>query len=213
MTTLPGNTRRAYWLKTLHEWHWISSAICLLGLLLYAITGITLNHSEQIDTPPKIENFTSTVPATLLTQLAALGAAAEAQQYTPAMPSQLRTWANQTFHVDVSSANAEWSAREIYLSMQRPGGDGWLSISLRNGSARYQTTRRGWIAYFNDLHKGRYTGTAWTWFNDIIAAGCLMFAITGLFILKLHAVNRPFTWPLVGLGILVPLLLMILFIH
>ena len=31
--------RRAYWLKTLHQWHWISSAICLLGMLLFAVTG------------------------------------------------------------------------------------------------------------------------------------------------------------------------------
>ncbi|NTV11206.1 MAG: hypothetical protein HGA47_10590, partial [Zoogloea sp.] len=25
---------RAGWLKTLHQWHWISSALCLLGMLL-----------------------------------------------------------------------------------------------------------------------------------------------------------------------------------
>ena len=45
--------RRAYWLKTLHQWHWISSAVCLVGMLLFAVTGITLNHAAQIDAEPR----------------------------------------------------------------------------------------------------------------------------------------------------------------
>jgi hypothetical protein len=32
--------RRAFWLKHLHQWHWVSSAACLVGMLLFAITGI-----------------------------------------------------------------------------------------------------------------------------------------------------------------------------
>ena len=30
-------SRKAFWLKQLHTWHWISSAISLIGLLLYPI--------------------------------------------------------------------------------------------------------------------------------------------------------------------------------
>lgn len=213
MSTAPVNSRRAYWLKTLHEWHWISSAICLLGLLLFSITGITLNHSEQLDSAPRIHETTAEVPAPLLQQLAALGAEAEEQQSTPAMPAPLRDWAQRTFGVDVSRANSEWSSREVYLSMQRPGGDGWISISLRNGSAKYQLTDRGWIAYLNDLHKGRYTGQAWAWFMDFVGGACLLFAVTGLAIMTLHAGRRPATWPLVGIGLLVPLLIALLWIH
>jgi hypothetical protein len=55
--------------------------------------------------------------------------------------------------------------------------------------------------------------TAWSWFIDIFAAACLVFCITGLFILKMHAGNRPFTWPMVGLGLVLPALLALLFIH
>ena len=40
--------RRGFWLRTLHQWHWISSAICLIGMLLFAFTGITLNHAADI---------------------------------------------------------------------------------------------------------------------------------------------------------------------
>jgi hypothetical protein len=149
----------------------------------------------------------------LLAQLNTLAADAEQRQYTPAIPPTLATWVQQTFGTTLANSTAEWSTRELYFSMQHPGVDSWVSISLRNGGAKYQNTNRGWIAYFNDLHKGRYAGTAWAWFIDLIAAACLMFSITGLFILKMHANNRPSTWPLVGLGLLVPLLLALLFIH
>ncbi|HSC81351.1 MAG TPA: PepSY-associated TM helix domain-containing protein, partial [Chitinolyticbacter sp.] len=74
-------------------------------------------------------------------------------------------------------------------------------------------TDRGWVAYFNDLHKGRSAGAAWAWFIDAFAVTALIFCITGLFLLHLHAGNRPLTWPLVGAGLVVPLLLALAFIH
>ena len=43
------------------------------------------------------------------------------------------------------------------------------------------------IAWLNDLHKGRHTGEAWSWFIDIFAVACLVFAGTGLFLLLLAA--------------------------
>ena len=61
--------RRAYWLKTLHEWHWVSSAICLVGMLLFAVTGFTLNHAGQIEAKPKVASAQAQLPADLLGSL------------------------------------------------------------------------------------------------------------------------------------------------
>ena len=33
-------SRKAFWLKQLHTWHWMSSAVSLIGLLLFAIIGL-----------------------------------------------------------------------------------------------------------------------------------------------------------------------------
>ena len=82
-----------------------------------------------------------------------------------------------------------------------------------DGAAEYETTDRGMVSWLNDLHKGRNTGTVWSWFIDMFAGACMVFAITGFLIMKLHAANRPSTWPVIGLGILVPILLALLFTH
>ena len=206
MNANTNNQRRAYWLKTLHQWHWISSALCLLGMVLFSVTGITLNHAAQIEAAPRVTAREGTLPQALVQQLAD-----PAQHAT--LPSGLSSWLEQQWTVDTEAAEAEWSPEEIYISLPRPGGDAWVRVDRASGDVEYELTERGWVSYLNDLHKGRHAGQAWSWFIDLFAAACLVFSITGLFILKMHATQRPTTWPLVAFGLVLPLLLAILFIH
>lgn len=214
MSGSPDNRRRSYWLKTLHEWHWVSSALCLIGLLLFGITGFTLNHAGQIEAKPVVASQRGTVQAPLLIRLQGQVALIKQEHKgRAALPDELQAWVRQQWSVDTAARDAEWTDDEIYLSLPRPGGDAWLRLSLEDGEIEYERTDRGWISYFNDLHKGRHTGAAWSWFIDIFAGATLVFSITGLFILKMHAGNRPFTWPMVGMGFVIPVLLALLFIH
>lgn len=199
--------RRAFWLRHLHQWHWISAAISLIAMLLFAATGITLNHSADIEAQPVVSKKSMQIPASLLAMLAKKPAADQA------LPLALRDWLAQNAAISLGQQGAEWSPEEVYVALPRPGGDAWLRIELDSGRLEYEKTERGWIAYFNDLHKGRNTGGAWTWLLDFFAVACLVFCLTGLFLLQMHAGNRPATWPLVALGLVLPLLLAIAFIH
>ncbi|CAM5513964.1 PepSY-associated TM helix domain-containing protein [Rhodanobacter lindaniclasticus] len=199
--------RRAFWMRQLHQWHWISSALCLIGLLLFALTGITLNHARQIEATPTVTHRQLSLPMALR---AAVGGDDERKA---ALPANVGAWLDDALRAHVAGRMAEWSADEIYLSLPRPGGDGWLSIDRVSGAVEYESTSRGVIAYLNDLHKGRHAGAAWSWFLDVFALACLVFALTGLFLLKLHAARRASTWPLVTLGLVLPLLLALIFIH
>lgn len=200
--------RRSYWLKTLHQWHWISAALCLIGLILFALTGITLNHAQQIKATPVVVRLQAALPESLRGALRT-----GPEDGAAPLPPALRDWLREQWSLRLAGREAEWSADEIYLSLPRPGGDAWLSIDRASGAAEYEQTERGWISYFNDLHKGRNAGAAWGWFIDVFAGACLLFAGTGLFLLKLHAAQRALTWPTVGLGLLLPLLLALLFVH
>jgi len=199
--------RRAYWLKTLHQWHWISSAVCLVAMLGFAITGITLNHAAQIPAEPVVVTTRATVPAPLLASITT-----PANDKAP-VPTALADWLETKRSVQVGGKPPEWSDEEIYVSLPRPGGDAWLSVDRETGAVEVETTDRGWLAYFNDLHKGRNTGSAWVWFIDLFAVACVIFAGTGLFLLQLHSRHRPGTWPVVTLGVVIPVVLALLFIH
>lgn len=208
-SALPG-ARRSLWLKTLHQWHWISSAICLMAMLLFSITGFTLNHASQIESTPQVTRLKAQVPAALLPALQAY-----AEQHVDGeapVPPQLVTWANDAFPVDLRGRSAEWSEEDAYIALPRPGGDAWLRVGL-DGRAEYELTSRGAISWLNDLHKGRNTGVVWSWFIDLFALASLVFCITGFLIMKIHAANRPSTWPVIGFGIVLPAVLALLFIH
>ncbi|NLY13459.1 MAG: hypothetical protein GXZ10_07555 [Gammaproteobacteria bacterium] len=194
------------WLGTLRQWHWISSALCLAGMLLFAITGITLNHASQISAKPRIVTLDAALPKPLLAELQL----SAAQQH---IPLSVHDWIEQQLKQSITTSNAEWSADELYIALPRPGGDGWFSIDLESGELLYESTDRGWIAYLNDLHKGRNTGAAWSWFIDIFAGICVAFSFTGLWLLIRQTKMRPSTWPVTLAGLVIPVLIMLLFIH
>lgn len=183
----------------------------LLGMLLFAITGITLNHAGQIEAKPAVVRLQATAPAALVAELHAF-----AQQHDglkAPLPQAAQRWLRDAWSIKTGGREAEWTADEVYLPMPKAGGDAWVRIGLEDGAAEFENTDRGWISWLNDVHKGRNTGAAWTWFIDIFAAACLVFCVTGLLILKFHAAKRPFTWPMVGLGVVIPCVIALLTIH
>ena len=202
------NTARGFWLRHLHQWHWVSAAICIVGMLLFAATGITLNHAGQIEARPKVTTTEARVAAALVAEMGALP-----EKGKTTVPESLSRALAAALPVDVRGREAELSQGEIYIGLPRPGGDAWLTVDRATGDVIHEITDRGWVSYLNDLHKGRNTGTAWSWFLDIFAGACLVFCISGLLLLHLHAGARPATWPLVGFGLAAPLVLTLLFIH
>jgi hypothetical protein len=193
--------------RTMHSWHWISAAICLAALLLFSITGVTLNHASAISAQPRVTQLDAQLPAALIATLNGERAAADP------VPPAVAAWLEQQFHIDLAGAGVEWSEEELYLSAPGPGRDAWVSVDRATGAARSEATDRGWIAYFNDLHKGRNTGLAWTIFIDVVAAACVFFAFTGLVLLWVQARQRTSTWPLVGGGVAILVALMVFFAH
>lgn len=192
--------------RTMHLWHWISAAVCFAALILFTVTGITLNHAAAISATPVVVSREARLLPPQIEMLAGAGTNA-------ALPEPVSTWLRQEFGFDAGRATAEWSDEELYLSAPGPGRDAWVTIDRASGLARFESTDRGWLAYFNDLHKGRNTGVVWTIFIDVVAAACLFFALTGLVLLWIQARQRRSTWPLVTGGIGIMAALMIFFAH
>ena len=200
--------RRAEWMRQLRQWHWISGAVCLVTMLAFSVTGITLNHSAAIEAKAKV-----TTTEVTLTSDAVEGLAKGPANGRSALPPDVASAVKAAIGVDVSGRDAEWSENDAYVALPRPGGDAWVSIDRQSGALTYEKTDRGWIAYLNDLHKGRNTGAAWSLFIDVFALCSIAFSITGLLLLQMYAKGRSATWPVVGLGFGLPLLVAVFLIH
>jgi hypothetical protein len=208
MSDVAEQKRRAFWLKHLHQWHWVSAAICLISMLLFSITGITLNHAAQIPAKPTVTTRETKLRAPLLARLKN-----DPESDKAPLPPVVSDWINEQLRVETAGRAGEWSEDEVYVSMPRPGGDAWMTLARDSGEVHYERTTRGAISFLNDLHKGRNAGPMWGWFIDLFAVACVLFAGTGLFLLKMHSSRRPGTWPYVALGVVIPLVVIILFVH
>lgn len=202
-------SRKAFWTKQFYLWHWVSSALSLGGMLFFAITGITLNHAGQIGAKPQVSEKQLVLPPEVLKVLQS-GPKKDTRQ---TLPPEVVVWVDKTWNVSIGERLAQWSADEVHVDLPRPGGDAWLNIDRESGEATYEITSRGFISYLNDLHKGRHTGFAWFVFLDVFSVACIVFCLTGLALLWVHARRRPTTWPVVIAGLLLPVLLLVMFVH
>ncbi len=185
----------------------MSAAVSLIGMLAFAITGITLNHAASISATPVVTSRAGTLPPPLLRTLTT-----PPKADTP-LPAPVAEAVARATGLDPAGKPGEWSDTDVYVALPRPGGDAWVSIDRAGGRITSELTTRGWVSYLNDLHKGRNAGAAWGWFIDVFAGACVIFTLTGLLLLQLHARHRPSTWPIVAAGLAIPVLLAILFIH
>ena len=201
--------RRLFWMTQARIWHWITGAATLIGMLLFAFTGITLNHAGQIEAKPVVVEVTKTLPPELLSQLGE----GPGEGKSATLPKPIADWLATETGAPISRRTGEWSDADVYVGMPKPGGDAWLSIDRETGEVVYENTERGAISWLNDLHKGRNTGPVWFWFLDIFSAAAILFCITGLVLLWMHAPRRPPTWFLVGAGLLVPAIIAVFLVH
>lgn len=186
----------------------MSGAVSLVGMALFSLTGITLNHAADIEAEPRVSEREGRLPEPLAAELAA---AAETEP--AALPEGVAAHLARELGAPVRGRPAEWSGVDVYVGLPRPGGDAWLSVDLADGAYFYERTDRGAIAFLNDLHKARHTGGVWAWFIDVFAVAALVFCLTGLALLYLQARREPLTWPLTAFGLALPVLLVVFFIH
>lgn len=199
----------AFWKKQARIWHWTSGALCLIGTLLFAVTGITLNHASEMEASPVRIEQTIMLEGDTLQRLNVSAPEGDRGE----LPGDVARALRQSLGADVSSRTGEWTDIDVYVGMPRAGGDAWLSIDRETGEVIYETTSRGAVAWLNDLHKGRNTGVVWSWFIDIFAGACVIFCLTGLWLLQIHSGKRAITWPLTAAGLAIPAIIAVFFLH
>ena len=183
--------------------HWVSSALGLASLLFFSVTGITLNHPDWFSGKHSLETQEVLLSPQWLVEFQSYDDVARLQQLTAELDNRWGLGVPRVIEQD----DFEW-----VLDYQRPGGLSTVVLALDTGQLSLERVNDGLVATINDLHKGRHSGLAWFYLIDVVAVICILFAITGLLLLYVHARKRRSTWPLVGLGTVLPLILYMVFV-
>ncbi len=147
----------------------------LLVMLLFAITGITLNHGNWFgaEKPLTVERR-GQVPTALL-----------------AARDDLRIveHVRQTFGIRGAMANYTTTDDDVAVAFREPGQVWDVTIERSTGAMTAHHEQYNFAAIINNLHRGRYTGKAWSWVIDISALLIVLACATG-FVLWLALPKR-----------------------
>ncbi len=189
------------WQRFWRTVHIYISMFVLLIFLFFALTGITLNHPEwQLAAGKSAQSQQLQLPE----NLQQLPFGEDALENAKAA-GQIADWLRAEHQVEgaVFAFNYEPDEQLLELDFKQPAGFANAQIELTAGIVQLDREFAGYLTLLNDLHKGRYTGSAWKWLIDIVAVCCLIFAISGFYLLWRQPSRR--FWgmqaALTGLGI------------
>jgi hypothetical protein len=133
-------------------------------LLFFAVTGLTLNHADVLSGKQSTVRYSGTVDRKWL-----------------AGPEKLEIVEYLRTHHGVKGAMSEFRVDDSQLTVAFRG-PGYAADSLIDrATGKYDLTviRMGAIAVMNDLHKGRDSGTGWSWLIDAAAVLMTLVSLTG----------------------------------
>jgi uncharacterized protein len=167
---VPGFWRR-YFAASFRWLHIYLSMVSFVILFFFAATGITLNHVQWFDGAMAHPSLTKGnlnldwVRPTTSVSVARLEIVEELRK-TCGIRGALAD-----FNVDETSCA---------LSFRGPGYTADVTINRETGAYELTETRMGFVAIMNDLHKGRDSGSAWSWLIDASAVLMMVVSLTGL---------------------------------
>ncbi len=184
----PRGAKVRKWLRWIHR----DLSFVFAGMLLvYAISGIALNHKDSFNSQYAIHRSEHALPPTPRSEVS---------------PMVLAQWLQQcgVAGQEIQHYFPDETTLKVFLR-----GNSSLTVNLQTGTGILEQVRKRPI--LGSLSRLHYNpGKAWTWFSDIFAVAMVVIVLTGLFMLRgKHS--------LIGIGgiefligVLIPLLFVLL---
>lgn len=198
--------------KLMRVIHSYSSMLVLVLLLFFAITGITLNHPDLLYS--KAGQLSSQQVLTIPEQLR-YSSLPESEPQQAQIAAQFRDWLSTEHQVKASVFSYMFEPDDMLLELdfKRPAGYATAIIDFSNNTAELELEFNGYLALLNDLHKGRNAGTSWIVLIDVTAVACIIFALSGFWLILKQPSRRSMGNSLAMLGIFISLFAYILSLH
>ena len=152
------------WVRWLHTY---ISMFSLLLILFFSATGVTLNHPDwTFGGVEKQQQFSGNLPANW-------NAGGKADALTIAEFLRAKHGLHGT------ASDFQYQAGAGGLSFRAPGYSADVQFD-KSGEYSVSVDAQGALAVANDFHKGRDSGTAWSWVIDVSGVFLVIVALTGL---------------------------------
>ncbi len=172
-----------HWALLLHIY--ISMAGFTL-VLLFAITGLTLNHEDFGLSQPKVTTSTIVLTADVL----------ERPDRT-ALGQRLR----DLLGIRSPLTDYREDPEQIQLTFAAPGHRTVVTVNRAQRTGALETETRGLLGRLDDLHKGFDSGPTWSWIIDLAAVLLTLSALTGMVTLVAFRARRRSGFVVALLGI------------
>jgi uncharacterized protein len=154
--------------------------------LLFAITGLTLNHQDFGAAEPVMTTFSLEMPA----DLAARGGA-----------DIVGPWLKGHLGVSTPLSDYREDDQQIQATFAAPGRRTVVTIDRGAHTAQVEKETRGLLGKLDDLHKGFDSGPVWYWIIDTSAVLLTISALTGIMTLVGLRHRRASGFVMGGLGL------------
>jgi hypothetical protein len=138
-------------------------------LMFFAVTGLTLNHSNWFEGQERTSEFKGTVDSKWVkTDVAKL---------------EIVEYLRRQYHIAGALHDFQADESQCSVSFKGPGYSADATIDRQTGAYEISETRMGLWAILNDLHKGRDTGGVWSALIDASAVLMALASITGFMLI------------------------------
>jgi len=163
----------SHWALLLHIY---TSMAGFTLVLLFAVSGLTLNHQDFGWGDPKISMSTMDLPMPLI----------ERPDKT-AIGNQLKG----ALGIGSQVTDYHEDPDQIQVTFAVPGKRTVVTIHRADGKSEVESETRGILGKIDDLHKGFDSGRLWYWIIDISAVILIVSSLTGMItLLALRARRR-----------------------
>lgn len=177
--------------------HIYLSMVGFVLTLLFAVTGLTLNHQDFGFGEPVLDTRHIDVPA----ELAAKGGDA-----------LVAPWLKGNLSIGTPMSDYREDDQQIQVTFAAPGHRTVVTIERAAHTAVVEREVRGWLGKLDDLHKGFDSGPVWFWIIDLSAILLTISALTGLVTLAGLRNRRTSGFLFGGLGLLTLAVIYFLFV-
>lgn len=158
----------------LSRWlHIYGSMISFAIVFFFSVTGITLNHPDYFAGELKTTQDKGKLDSNWVVN----------KDTTKIAKLEIVEWLRTKHNIKAAVSEFRIDESQCTVSFKGPGYAADAFISRENGTYDLTLLRAGMVGIMNDLHKGRDTGSKWSWVIDIAAVLMVLVSLTGMILI------------------------------